>query len=137
MQPKLPAGITGVGIFLFFASAMASLAGITLLWPGTILDRTWKLNPRAYVQLAPLGRIVGVPFLILAVLLAVSGVGWFRQKLWAWRLAVGIIAIQLLGDVVNALRGDILRGAAGVLIAGGLLVYLLKPQVRKAFVTEV
>src|SRR5215469_4893448 len=97
---------------------MAGLAATTFLWPGTFLDRAWGLNPIAYQQLAPLGSKIGVLFLLLSSALVVSGIGWFGRRLWGWRLAVAIIAIQVLGDVINLVRGDWLRGGVGVVIAG-------------------
>ena len=133
--PGSPRGKTAVGIFLLFGAAMASLAGATLLWRGTALDRMWTLNPRAYKELAPLGKVVGIPFLMLGVVLAVACVGWFKRRVWGWRLAVAIIAIQVLGDLVNAFRGDVVRGGVGFAIAGALLVYLLRPEMRAAFVS--
>ena len=128
-----PRGKTAIGIVLLFGAVMASLAGATLLWRGTALDRMWTLNPRAYKDLAPLGKVVGIPFLMLGVLLAVACMGWFKRRVWGWRLAVAIIAIQVLGDLVNAFRGDVVRGGVGFVIAGALLVYLLRPEVRAAF----
>ncbi len=122
-----------MGIFLFFGSVMASLAATTLLWQGTALDRIWALNPAAHARLAPLGRIVGVLFLLLGAALATAGIGWFRHRLWGWRLAVAIIATQVLGDVANCVRGDWLRGGIGVIIAGALFLYLLRPRIRAAF----
>src|SRR5450631_368169 len=73
-QPRLavgpkPSGFTTIGIFLFFGAVMASLAAATLLWRGTALDRVWVFNPTAYMQLAPLGRAVGILFLLLGVAL--------------------------------------------------------------------
>ena len=130
--PK-PSGFAAVGIFLFFGATMASLAAITLLWRGTSLDRIWSLNPNAYRQLAPLGRSVGVLFFLLGMALAVAGVGWFRRCLWGWRLAVAIITIQIVGDVINCIRGDWQHGGIGVVIAAALLLFLLRPTVRKAF----
>ena len=76
--PKLSAGIIAVGIFLFFGATMAALAGTTLVFPGTILDKVWALNPRAYGQLAPFPRIGGMLFLLLSVSMAVAGTGWLR-----------------------------------------------------------
>jgi len=46
---------------------------------------------------------------------------------------VVIIASQVLGDLVNALRGEWLKGTVGVVIAGALLIYLLGSNVRSAF----
>ncbi len=126
-------GFTAIGIFLFFGAVMASLAAITLLWRGTALDRVWALNPIAYKQLAPLGRAVAVLFLLLGAALTTAGIGWFRRRLWGWRLAVVIIATQVLGDVVNCVRGDWLRGGAGIVIAGALLLFLLQPRIRATF----
>jgi hypothetical protein len=128
-----PRGMTAIGIFLEFGAVMASLAGTTLVWRGTALDRMWALNSHAYRELAPFGKMVGIPFLLLGVTLAFAGMGWFKRRVWGWRLAVAIIATQVLGDLVNAFRGDIVRGGAGLLIAGALLVYLLRPEVRAAF----
>jgi len=128
-----PPGFVAIGVFLFFGATMASLAATTLLLPGTALDRAWRLNPTAYKQLFPLGSRIGILFLLLAILLVASGVGWFQRSLWGWRLAVAIIATQVLGDIVNLVRGDWLRGGTGVMIAGALLLYLLTPRVRAAF----
>jgi hypothetical protein len=85
------------------------------------------------MQLAPLGRAVGILFLLLGVALITAGIGWFRRRLWGWRLAVAIISTQVLGDVVNCVRGDWLRGGTGVIIAGALLLFLLQPRTRAAF----
>jgi hypothetical protein len=128
-----PPGFAVIGIFLFFGFITAVLAATTLLWRGTVLDRLWALNPIAYKQLAPLGDTVGILFLLLGAALATAGIGWFRHRLWGWRLAVVIIAIQVLGDVVNLVRGDLLRGGTGVIIAGALLLFLLQSKIRATF----
>jgi hypothetical protein len=133
-RPKSSAGITAVGVFLFFGALMASLAGTTLVWRGTVLDRAWALNAPAYRRLAPFGKTVGVPFLLLGAILLLAGAGWFSQRLWAWRLAVAIIATQVVGDLVNVLLGDVVRGGVGFVIAGALLFYLLRPRIRATFV---
>ena len=130
--PK-PRGFTAIGVFLFFGAVMASLAASTLLRRGTPLDRLWSLNPTAYNELAPLGGIVGILFLVLASTLITAGIGWFRRRLWGWRLAVVIIATQVIGDVVNCVRGDWLRGGTGAIIAGALLLFLLQPRIRASF----
>jgi hypothetical protein len=131
-----PWAMTAIGVFFFFGAVMASLAGTTLIWPGTLLDHMCVLNAPAYKQLAPFGKTVGVPFLVLSAALAAAGVGWFGRRLWGWRLAVVIIATQVLGDLVSIFMGHFGRGATGVTIAGGLLFYVLRPEVRTAFVAR-
>jgi hypothetical protein len=126
-------GFTAMGVFLFLGAAMASLAATTLLWQGTVLGGIWALNPPAYKQLAPLGGWVGILFLLLGAALATAGIGWFRRRLWGWRLAVAVISTQVLGDVVNCVRGEWLKGAIGVTIAGALLLFLLQRRIKNAF----
>lgn len=133
IRTKSPGGMSAIGIFLFFGATVASLAGLTLFWPGTVLDRMWALNPGAYKELAPFGRGVGIPFLLLGAALATAGVGWFKRFLWAWRLAVAIIVTQVLGNFVNIFMGRVVEGAIGVTIAGALLFYLRRTDVRAAF----
>jgi hypothetical protein len=123
-----------MGVFLFFGALMALLAGTTLIWQGTWLDHIWVLNPRAHGQLATSGKTVGLSFLLLSAALAVAGVGRFGRRLWGWRLAVVIIATQVLGDLIIIFMGHFVRGAVGVTIASALLLYLLRPRVRSAFV---
>lgn len=122
-----------IGIFLFFGMAMAALAGTTLLRPGTDLDRIWLLNPRAHSQLAYLGPRIGLAFLLLALALGATAIGWFQKKKWGWRLAVCIIGIQVLGDLVNLLSGDFIRGVPGVVIAGAVLAYLCRSTIKELF----
>lgn len=130
---KMPHGMTAVGVFLFFGATMASIAGTTLTWPGTFLDRLWVLNPTAHKQLATFAKPAGILFLLLAAVLAMAGTGWFKHRLWGWRLAVAVIATQVLGDLVNFFKGDYLRGGVGFSIATALLFYLLRPVVRAVF----
>ncbi|MGE5053743.1 MAG: hypothetical protein ACM3WP_06220 [Acidobacteriota bacterium] len=127
------AGLTAVGVFLCFGAAMAALAAITLLWPGTPLESMWSLNRVAYSQLFPRRLIVGPLFVLLSFVLICAAIGWFQRRRWGWQLAVTIICIQLAGDLVNFLRGDWLRGIIGVLLAGALLAYMRQPALRNRF----
>jgi hypothetical protein len=125
--------MTAVGVFLVFGACMSGLAGTTLVWQGTTLDRIWALNPTAYRKLAPLGGAVGSLFLLLSATMVVASVGWFKRRFWGWGLAVGIISTQVAGDAVNLVRGDFVRGGTGLAIAGAVLFYLLRPKVRTVF----
>lgn len=127
-----PRAFTAIGVFLFFGAVMATCAATTLLRRRTPLDRLWALNPTAYNQLAPLGGIVVIFFLALAVALITAEMAWFRRRLWGWRLAVIIISTQALGMSLTASEAT---GCAEerVTIAGALLLFLLQPRIRAAF----
>ncbi|HEV2195324.1 MAG TPA: hypothetical protein VGR55_07060 [Candidatus Acidoferrum sp.] len=122
-----------MGVFLYFGAVMAFFAGTTLLWRGTVLDRLWILNLRAYNQLSSLGTTPGIAFLLLGAILAFAGMGWRRRRFWGWALTLVIVATQVLANLANAARGDFLRGCAGFLLSGALLYFLLRPKVRAAF----
>src|SRR5277367_6229185 len=124
-------GLIAMGAFLLFGATTATLAGFMLLFPGTILEPLWKLNPMAGEQLHQLGPAIA--FLALGAVMLVTAIGWMKSRFWAWALAVVIIASQVVGDLANAIRGQYLQGAVGVLIAGALLIYLVRPKVRTAF----
>jgi hypothetical protein len=95
-------------MFFFFGSLMASYAATTLAIPGTVLDKAWELNNSAQVQLAAMGRIMAAPFAILALVLFLAGVGWFKRRHWGWVLGVSVIAVNLTGDLI---QHDETRGA--------------------------
>jgi hypothetical protein len=130
---KRPSGFVPLGILFFFAASMATLAAITLGWPGTFLDRAWELNQTGHAQLAPLGRVLAVPFFVLAAVALVAGIGWFKRRRWAWVIGVVGIAMNCAGDLVNMALGEFWKGAVGVVIAGLLLIYMTRASLREYF----
>jgi hypothetical protein len=81
----------------------------------------------------PHGGKAGILFAILGLTLAAAGIGWFKKLLWAWQLAIAIIATQLIGSMVNILLGRSLDGAVRVTASRALLFYLLRRRVRAVF----
>jgi hypothetical protein len=132
-KQQRPSGWLALGIFFIWGAAMASIAGVTLIAPGTLLDRMWVLNPRGHAVLITLGKPVGFLFLLLALALAAAGVGWLKRRYWGWLLALLLIGGNALGDLIRLVSGAWLEGAVGVAIAGALVLYLLQSNVRGWF----
>lgn len=126
-------GIFAVRVLLLCGAVAALFAGVTMGWRGTALDKIWALNPRAHSVLVQFSPSLGVPFFLLAGCLGVAGTGWIRRKRWGWRFAVAIIGVHLLSDIANIFFGRIAEGAIGVLIAGGILLYMSRSAVRRCF----
>jgi hypothetical protein len=132
-EDQRPQGFVPIGVFFLFGATMAAYAAVTLLKPGTVLDRLWVLNQTGHAQLASLGKGVALGFVVLSALMCAAAVGWFRQRYWGWVLGTTIIAINATGDLINGARGEWLKGAVGVTIAGLLLFYMTRSGVRNYF----
>ena len=52
---------------------------------------------------------------------------------WGWRLALGILAVNLAGDTLTALILGDLRTLIGLPIGGALIAYLLSRRIRDLF----
>jgi hypothetical protein len=52
---------------------------------------------------------------------------------WGYWLAVGLIAINLIGDITNVLLETERKAIVGVPIAIAILAYLMSKEVRKFF----
>jgi hypothetical protein len=125
--------IAGLGIFWIFAALMAALAGVSLEWRGTPLDKMWVLNKQAYAVLSPVASIVGPLFLVFSALMVFTSIGWLKRRLWSWRLAIAVLGTQIVGDIANLVHGDLLRGGTGVVIASALLLLVVRRELRSQF----
>ena len=112
---------------------MAFLAFLGLLFPGRFLEPMWRANPQAHVALTELGGWGILLMLLVAIACALGAFGVWRRAEWGHRLAVSILAINLVADLGNAVvRGD-LRTLVGVPIGGAMIFYLLRPRTRAQF----
>jgi hypothetical protein len=125
-----PLGITALSGFFVFGAAMSGLTCFLLLFPGTALDAVWRLNPQAREAFQPMGPWAVVLMAIVCAACALAARGLWIVAPWGRWLAVGILTVNLIGDLANAfLRGD-LRTLIGLPIAGALIAYLLSPRAR-------
>jgi hypothetical protein len=122
-----------LGAFCLFATAMALLAAVTLLNPGTVLDGAWSLKPGAHAELAAMGSWVGYGFAALAIVAIWTARGVLTRRLWGWRLAVAGLAVNGLADAARIPFGAVLEGLTGVAVTGAILWWLTRPRVRALF----
>jgi hypothetical protein len=128
-----PRGVTALSIFSGLGIIPSTASALALAFPGAWSDALWRLKPEAPAQFALLGPLA-IPLMIgVALACAGAAVGlWTRQR-WGYRLAVGGLGVNLLGDLLNALvRGD-WRTLIGLPIGGALLAYLLSKRIREWF----
>ena len=128
-----PVGITALSIFFLFGVCASFLSFLSLLWPGSLLEPMWRLNPRARVAFGGMGAWAVVLMGTVCAACAGAAVGLWRGARWGWRLACALLAINLLGDITNVVTGTEPRAAVGIPIALALLLYLLSGRVRRFF----
>lgn len=130
---RRPIGLTALSVFFVFGTVMSGLAWIALLSPGGTLEPLWRLNPEARVGFARMGPWAIVLMFVVSIACALSAWGLWIRAPWGRRLAVTILAVNLIGDGANTvLRGD-LRTLIGLPIGGALIVYLLSSRIRSQF----
>ena len=123
-----------IGAFSVLAAAIAFAAGITLIWPGGPVDVIWAIRQdEAHRQMVALGWPAGLGLWLVAAVAIATAAGSFRQRRWAWWLAVVALSINGLSDVARLATGGIIEGIAGALIAGVLLWWLTRDGVRAQF----
>ena len=98
-----------------------------------MLEVIWKLYPARRAVLMPYRGWLGPAFLMLAIIMALASIGCFRCLMWGWWLAVVIFLIDGLSDAGQILIGHFLEGGIGVAVAGVILFYLSRPNVRGVF----
>lgn len=128
-----PVGFYLVGIFISLGALMLLLAAITMLWPGTVLDTIWQINPTGYEEMAPYRAAVGILFLVLSQIFIFTVRGWFKQRKWGWVCVIGIFAANAAGDFLRLFGGDFKGGLLGLAIAGLIIFYLTRPRIKKLF----
>jgi len=123
-----------IAAILSLAAVIATVTGISLLFPNPIWDRMWNLNRPAYVAFAGLGRLSGALLLTLAVVALATALGLLAGKKWSWRAAVVLFAVNGLGDLITLIVAhDLARSGSGVLVASLFLYLLTRADTRRYF----
>jgi len=118
------AGLVAIIGFFVFGSGMSLLAALALSQPGGALEPMWRLNPEAHTAFQVMGPWSIALMIAVCVACTASAIGLWDRKLWGYRVAGGVLTINLLGDMLNTLLRHDPRTLVGVPIGFGLLWYL-------------
>jgi hypothetical protein len=127
MSRRLAVGMKLLVAFFAVGATACATTVAALLVPRGGLDFVWRLNRDAQAGFQQIGTPLSV--LLMAIVGTACGcaaVGLARQKMWGRRLAIGILAVNLAGDSVNAVVRHDLRTLIGLPIGGAIIAYLWK-----------
>ena len=133
MSKNRPWGVTALSVFFMFGALTSFTASVSLLFPNSFLKPIWRLNPRAQVAFESIGWWAIALLLAVCVACLAAAIGLWRGARWGHRVAVTMIAINLIGDIANTVLGTEPRAIIGVPIAGAILWYMLSERVRGFF----
>ncbi|HKP04360.1 MAG TPA: hypothetical protein VJU77_13490 [Chthoniobacterales bacterium] len=125
-RKRLPVGIVLLVVFFAAGTLICALIMLALAFPGGVFEWVWTLRPDARLEFDEFGQwSIG----LMAAVGAGCGLAAFglaRRAEWGRRIAIGVLTVNLIGDMFNAVfRGD-LRTLIGVPIAGLMLWYLTR-----------
>jgi uncharacterized membrane protein (DUF2068 family) len=119
--------VIGGLVAVFFGSFMAFLG------PAVGVEMTKQTGDASTAAYGGIMAVLGFAFLIQGLIQLVTAYGLFTLKGWAWLLAVIMQVFSLVLNGVQLFRGEVGSAVIGVLIAGGILYYLFRPHVKRAF----
>lgn len=128
-----PVGVTALSVFFLLGSIICFIASLSSAFPNSFLEPIWRLNQRGHEGLVAIGHWAIVLLSSVCVFCAAAAIGLWRGDRWGHRIAIALIAINLVGDVINTLLGTEPRAIVGVPIALGMLIYLASKRVRRFF----
>ena len=115
-------------LVLFFAAGalICLVTMLTLTFPGSFLELIWRFKPEAPVQFQEIGRGVSIALMAtVGVACGLSAIGLARNAQWGRRLAIAVLAVNLIGDSLNALLRHDPKTLIGLPIGGLMIWYLL------------
>ncbi len=131
----MPIAAQVIVVIAFISTVIAIIGGLSLLWPGTVIDMFWKLNTTALMEFARAGKLTAGLFLLcLGVLSGIVGVGLLKGKAWAWWLALLLFVVVVGVNLARLFMGD-LGELFGTPFTIGLLWLHVRPDVRQFFLS--
>ena len=131
-----PHGVTALSIFFAVGAMISFTTAVALFFPNSFFEPMWRLNPHARTGFASMGSWAIVLMIAVCVSCAAASFGMWRGAHWGHRIAVSLIAINLIGDVANTVMGTEPRAIVGVPIASLVLWYLVSKRVRLFFAKQ-
>jgi hypothetical protein len=121
-------GMILLAIFFAAGALICLTATFALAFPGGFLEPIWRLKPEARVQFQQLGHWSIALMAVVGVACGLAAIGLARCAEWGRRLAIGVLIVNLIGDLLNALLRHDPITLIGLPIAGLMIFYLLKTR---------
>ena len=127
-QERAPLGIKLLSAFFAVGAAICLVTISALLFPGGAFEPIWRLNPEAQAQFQKIGKLSILLMFVVGSACASAALGLATRARWGRPLALGILIVNLVGDLLNAFVRHDLRTLIGLPIGGAMIAYLLSAR---------
>src|SRR3954469_10677758 len=128
-QNRRPLGILLLVLFFAAGAVVCILLMLALAYPGSFLDFIWRFRPGIREEFQEYGVWSVAVMAALGAACGLAAFGLARGAEWGRRVAVGVLTVNVVGDMFNPVfRGD-LRTLIGLPI-GGLMIWYLVSEGR-------
>jgi uncharacterized membrane protein (DUF2068 family) len=126
--------VTILAVLCVIGGLLALIFGSLFTFMGpTIAAQAAAADEAAAMATGPMMMGFGVFGLIMGLLYLITAYGLFGLKPWAWMVAVVVQVLALVSHLAGFFQGQVAGAVVGLLIAGGILFYLMRPHVKAAF----
>jgi uncharacterized membrane protein (DUF2068 family) len=114
--------------FFAFGATMSALTVALLLFPGTVLDSLWRLNPDAHAAFQTIGAWAVALMLAVGIACGITAIGLWRGASWGSQMAIVILIVNAIGDLSNVVLRHDYHGLIGLPIAAAIIFWLIRPS---------
>lgn len=137
MVTERPTGVTILAVIYILLGLLSLVWSLLVFGVGAVTGLTGAIvgaeNMASFGSANFWGGIIGVAGAMLDFIIAY---GLLNLRPWGWMLALIGLAITVITGVMGLMSGGffaICCGLLGLLVPAGILYYLLRPDVRRAF----
>ncbi len=136
MQQR-PTGITLLALIYIALAILSLLWSLFVFGFGGVTATFGTLFGAQNLAASGVNNVVsGTLGIVTAVVELVVAFGLWKLRPWAWLLAIVAVGLNVISGVLGMFNGGLWTlccGLFGLIIPAGILIYLLRPEVRKAF----
>ncbi len=145
-QPRQrPFGVTLLAILMIIGGILSLLAAIgsflvtAFINVQEIIDQVGQQIPQWLIEAVPfIFAIMGVVFLILAIIAFLLAYGYLKGRGWSWTLSIVLLVLSIIFGVVNLVISGlaatgVVSAVISLIISVIILIYLMRPGVKAWF----
>lgn len=125
-QGRKPIGIVLLIIFFAAGALICSLVMLALAFPGSVLESIWRLRPDARTEFQEFGTWSIALMATVGAACGLAAFGLARGAEWGRQIAIGVLTVNLVGDMFNAVFRHDVRTLIGLPIGGLMIWYLAR-----------